>query len=78
MESQRYKRDDWDRVLLVAYMHHLSLKLIVDKIGKSLVADTGHAIADHLDGHARGEVQTEEYTVEERDRSAEGVTDASD
>ena len=48
--------------LPVVYMHHLSFKSLTD---------TGHAIADHLDGHARGEVQTEEYAVEERNRGAE-------
>jgi hypothetical protein len=57
-----YQREVRVRVLPVVYMHHLSIKSLTD---------TGHAIADHLDGHARGEVQTEEYAVEERNRGAE-------
>jgi len=71
MESHRYQWDDRDWVLPVVYMLHISFKPYVNKIGESLVADTRHAIlANHLDGHARGEVQSEEY--------AEGVADEGD
>ena len=50
----------------------------VDEIGKVLVSDAGHAVAHHAHRHARVELQPEEDTVEERERSAERVADNCD
>ena len=54
---------DPSRVPPVVYMHHLPFKPIVNKIGENLIADTGRAIADHIDDYTQGEVQAEEYAV---------------
>jgi hypothetical protein len=57
-------------------MHHITH--LVNKVREILVADTGHAITNHVHPHVRGEVQGEVDTVKERERSAERVTDDSD
>ena len=66
-----------NRVLLVVDVHHISTHLI-NKVREILVADTGHAITNHVHRHARGEVQGEVDAVKERERSAERVADDSD
>jgi hypothetical protein len=78
MIPQKYRWEHRDRVLLVVDMHHISAQHLVNKVREILVADTGHTIANHFHGHARGEVQAEEDAVKKRERSAEGVTDDSD
>ena len=42
-------------------------------VGKNLIPDAGHAVADHP--HVHAETDPEEDAVEERERSAERVVD---
>lgn len=78
VKSQEYGWDSRDRVLLVVDMCYSSGQLAVYEIREILVPDTGHAIADHFHCHARGELQTKEDAVKERERRTKGVANDRD
>src|SRR5712671_2373191 len=71
VESQEPARQDRHRVLLVIHVCDISSQQAVDEIGKRLVPDAGHAVANNAHGDGGVELEFQEGAVEEGKRSTE-------